>query len=784
VNWLIVKNDLKRNKAVNLTLLLFMLFSAGLAVLSLITASQTIRAIEEFHRAAQPPHFLQMHKGEIDQQRIDDFMAAYSGVAAWQTVPMIDVYGDNLQVRGGEETFSLADCRLDIGLVRQNEARDLLLDSAHRKVAVKKGEIGMPVLLRDQYGLELGDQVILETDSITRTFVIREFILDSQMNSSLVSSTRILLSDEDFAFLADRVGEREYLIEAYLQDAKAAPDFKTAYENAGLPQNGQAVTYAIIFLLSAFTDMVTVFLLLLVSLLLLLVAFLCVRFTLLAALEEEISEIGTLKAIGFPFADIRSLYLLKYRFLALTGIIAGSLLAWMASSVITGHISTTFGGTRTYPAAVALSLAAAGLIFLFITLYCQKLLGRIRKLTVVDAMVSGAGWGNGSGRVMDRLFFSRRLSANWLLGIGEISCYFRSWLMIFCVMIIAVLVILIPFNLRHTFAAPDFITYMGSSLEDILIEVENGQSLAAGYARTKQLLAEDAAIETYSEVRTVRLQAADADNRRLNIDIDCGAGAGEGLKYLSGTAPAGKGEIALSYLNAAETGKGTGDTLTLFIDQKPLDFVIAGVYQDVTSGGYTAKSEYDFPGSRAKKFTFSVDLKDTAEAAATAAAWSARLGAGISAVPMPEFIDQTLGGVVRQLKRIVLAAVAVGSGLTLLITFLFLKLRLAKDFSQIAVLKAVGFSSRDIKRQYLIKMGTVAAGGLLAGILLSNLLGEKIVSAALVGAGIGIKEIELVVNPYLTFLACPLFLLALLLLVTWFVARAVDRYDIMSIINE
>jgi len=725
-----------------------------------------------------------MHKGEINQEKIDEFMSGYKGITYWQTDTMIDVYGDNLTVVGNKDTYNLSDCRLDIGLVKQNETKDLLLNSEHKKVTVHEGEIGIPVLLKEMYGMKIGDHVILTYNDVNKEFVIKEFILDSQMNSPLCSSTRILLNNEDFESLSGKVGENEYLIEAYFNNSKDASDFQTAYENAGLPQNGQAVTYTMIFILSALTDIITVFVLLLVSLLLIIVSFICVRFTIMAALEEEIGEIGTMKAIGLPFADIRNLYLNKYRVLAMAGVIAGYILALLASGTITKHISTTFGNMRISALAVALSLVAAYLIFLLINFYCKKVLKRIKKLTVVDALVSGNGFGIDKGREKDGLHQSRKLSVNWLMGTREIFYQFKNWSIVFSVVIIAVLMMLIPFNLMNTFAAPEFITYMGSSLEDILIEVENGKTLETGYANVKQVLTNDESIEKYNEYQTVRVQTADTDNKRMNIDIDCGDNAGNELKYLMGKAPKGENEISLSYLNANETGNETGDTMVLFFDGRSQKFVISGIYQDVTSGGYTAKSKFDFPGMTAKKYTFSVNLKDNDDVENKADEWSKILGAGVTVDPMKEFINQTLGGVVKQLRRIVLAIVIIGAVLTMLITVLFLKLRLAKDLSEIAVLKAVGFSEHDIRKQYMIKIGCVSLTGILMGIILTNVLGEKIVNAALSFAGIGIKKVELIANPLIEYIICPLFLMALILLVTWIVVRTIKKYNIISIINE
>ncbi len=141
-----------------------MMFSASLAVLSVVVGVQTFTSISELYNTAQAPHFLQMHKGDINQEEIDDFMSGYAGITDWQTVTMIDIFGDDLTIVGSKETYNLSDCRLDIGLVKQNETKDLLLNSKHQKVVVREGEIGIPVLLREMYGMDIGDQVVLTSN--------------------------------------------------------------------------------------------------------------------------------------------------------------------------------------------------------------------------------------------------------------------------------------------------------------------------------------------------------------------------------------------------------------------------------------------------------------------------------------------------------------------------------------------------------------------------------------------------------------------------------------------
>lgn len=784
LNWLIVKNDIRRNKVINMALLLFIIFSVGLAVLSVLMSVQTFTSISELYKTAQPPHFLQMHKGEIYEEKIDEFMSSYEGITYWQTSKMIDVYGENLNVVNNEGTYNLSDCRLDIGLVKQNETKDLLLNSEHEKVIINEGEIGVPVLLREMYGMEIGNHIILNSADISMEFVINEFILDSMMNSTMSSSTRILLSDKDYHKLEDQVGENEYLIEAYFTNSKEASNFQTIYENAGLAQNGQAVTYSIIFLLSALTDIITVFVLLLVSILLICVSFICVKFTIMAVLEEEIGEIGTMKAIGLPFSDIRDVYLNKYRALAMSGAIIGYILAIVINDVFTKHISVTFGDIKISTLAVISSLTVGCLVFLFINHYCKKTLKKIKKVTVVDALVSGKGFGNDTRGIKDGLHKSKKLPVNWLMAIREVFYKFKRWIIVFAVVLIAVLMILIPVNLISTFKAPEFITYMGSSLEDILIEVENGEKLKTNYVKVKQVLENDNAIENYYEYRSVCVQTVSTDDELINLHIECGDNAGTELQYLSGNAPVGKNEIAISYLNAKIIGKETGDTTVLFFNNKEQEFVISGIYQDVTSGGYTAKSKYNFQGLIAEKYTFSVNLDNDAEVEKKADEWSEQIGSGVTVDPMEEFINQTLGGVVNQLETIIFAIVIIGASLSTLITVLFLKLRLAKDLSEIAALRAIGFSEKDIKMQYMIKIGCVSIIGIIVGIILTDILGDKIVSVALSFTGLGVKKVELINNYLIEYITCPLLLMVLILFVTWIILRGIKKYNIMTIINE
>lgn len=98
------------------------------AVTVTLMLTQLFTSITDMYETANPPHFLQMHKGELVQSDIDEFNENNKGIEHWQTVSMITVNGNELTVsHGKEKQFSLSDSRLDISLVKQNDKYDVLL---------------------------------------------------------------------------------------------------------------------------------------------------------------------------------------------------------------------------------------------------------------------------------------------------------------------------------------------------------------------------------------------------------------------------------------------------------------------------------------------------------------------------------------------------------------------------------------------------------------------------------------------------------------------------------
>lgn len=776
-------NDFKKNFGNHMILLLFMSLSVTLAASVFLMLAQLFTSITSMYETAKPPHFLQMHKGELKQEDLDAFNCSYPGIEHWQTVPMINVYGDNLIVckKEGGQAFSMEGCQLDIGLVKQNEMYDLLLDRERKVLHPQKGEIGIPVILLEQYPIAIGDEIYLKTENAEKHFLVTSYVYDGQMNSTMCSSTRFLINEEDFEELLGKAGETEYILEAYFKEPSMSVAYQTAYEQSdkNLPKEGQAITYTLIFLLSALTDIMMAMIFLLIGIFSITVAMICLRYTILAKIEEDKKEIGTMKALGIPGKGIRNLYLGEIRLLMGLGCVIGYSTALLLVRCFTGHMDRTFGrcqiGGDIYIAAAGICILVYGIILIF----TRSILSRLYRVTVVDILVTEKGFGKEKS-IRDGIHRTKRLPINLLIGLYEAR---KGYGMVFSLLLIITMLVLLPYRMVQTMEDKEFATYMGSPICDVMIELEKGNGLEERKQAVEKLLAAEQEADYVSDIfmlRRVRLQAKDSEGNLQGIHIDTGKEAGVGIQYLSGNRPATNGEMALSCLMAEQLGKKEGDSVTLFWAGKEQDFIVSGIYQDVTSGGRTAKTVYDFSDVEAEQYGFEVNFGKNPLSRSRLNVWREALGNGCVVDYMEDFIGQTLGGVTVQIKKTAQLAFMIGICLLGMIVTLFMKLRIAREERMFAGKRAIGIPLADIYRQEVYPVLIAGGVGMMAGMLLTGIIGDKVFSALFGMMGLGIKRIVFVSMPIGMYVFVSVLLLTVLGLIARIACRQIGNQKLVN----
>lgn len=779
----IVKNlsgDFRRNRTVNSVLFFFILLSSLFASAGTALIVNIAGSIGTLFSLSEVPHFIQMHSGEIETGVVRDFADADKRVKSFQIAEMLAV--DSGSIYLGESGENEAGSVMDISFVRQNSSFDFLLDLENSVINLSPGEIAVPVYFMQKRNLKPGNTVQIKTGQSVITFTIAAFLRDPLMNPAVVHSKRFLVSDSDYLELAGLFDEKEYLIEFLLEDPADTEDFSASYASSGLPSGGPSLDINLFRLLNSLADGITAAVIILASLLVILVAILALRFVLLASMESDSREIGVMKAIGLSAGSIRKLYLVKYLAVGLSASLSGWLLSVFLFPLISSGITLYAGKAKPDVSLYAIPLAASLIVSLTVAFSCLIILRRFKTITAVQALRSGDSRVKAAKHV--------RFSGLKKTGIKDINIFLAMrdlrqkpgmFSLLFFVFFFSVFLAVTPANFLSTIKSPDFISYMGIGRSDIRIDLRHSENSEERFLKMTEYLKSDSSVARVSPLVTSRFQVTETDGSTSFLNIETGDFSVFPLSYTEGRAPLDANEIALSSLKSREAGKGTGDSITVRIGRQEKKLKICGIYQDVTNGGRTAKALLPYNRDAVLWYTVNIDLASNADINKKTAEYST-LFHPARVTGIEGYLSQTLENTIRQLEKAAAASVAAGVFISALITLLFLKMLTARDAGRNAVMRSLGFSQADIRRQYLLKTLLLLALGTLAGTFFSNTVGEDIAGAfwSLMGA----EQVSLVINPIYSYIVIPLLLVSAVIMATLSGITDIRELSIAGIINE
>jgi len=332
----------------------------------------------------------------------------------------------------------------------------------------------------------------------------------------------------------------------------------------------------------------------------------------------------------------------------------------------------------------------------------------------------------------------------------------KTWWLLLGVFIISAFVMILPVNLFNTVNDASFSTYMGIEESDIRIDLQQSDHLEQRYHEIITTLNNDEAVADFSTLATCKFKARNNAGEWNNINVTTGDLSRFPLTYLEGATPAAESEIALSYLNANEMQAGIGDEITLLANGQEHSVVVSGIYQDVTNGGRTAKAVLPPDTDTLLWYVVNINIKPGYEISEKVNEYSAAFSQA-RVTDLNVYVLQTFSDTLKQLKTIRNITILVSAMMACLITSMFLKMLIVKDRAQIAIMKNIGFASKDIISQYIIKTLIILGIGITLGAALCNSLGEVFVSA--IGATQGAPKISFKINPLEAYLLYPIILM-------------------------
>ncbi|MFA5527755.1 MAG: ABC transporter permease [Peptostreptococcales bacterium] len=770
----LVYKDFKRNKVITITLTFFLMISTLFMAGGLRVTGTIISSMKGLNELAIPPQYLQMHKGDYDENVFKGFVENHEYINDSIIVKMLDIRNANIIYQGETLENSL----MDNGFVIQNEGFDFLLNMNNDIVVVKEGEIGVPVYYAEDIGIQVGDTITLHEGNYTKNLRVSTIIRDSSMNAALTSSKRFLINQTDLDEISGHMGEWEYLFEFILEEGTSTAILEKDYIDANMPSNGVAITGSQLSIMNNLSHGLIALIIIAISILLIMIAVLCLSYIIKATLADENHTIGEMKAIGFPNKAIEKLYQMKYIVLVLIASVVGYMAAIPFGDFFSSSAVMYCGNGTDEWMKWIFPLIGVILLSIIVIFRCKKTIYKNLRSSVVELL-------KGNDRIKKEGHYSLPIAGlrhgNLSIALGELKCKWKEYVVIFFVFIFSSFLILLPMNMKNTVENPSFMTYMGVGESDIRIDIQYTDKLIEQKDAAISYLEGDPEIAKYAIYQNSYVELQNSDGEWEYLRVENGDGSIFPLEYIEGGAPKDTEEIALSYLNASELGKDVGDHITVSYGGEELLFTVSGIYQDITYGGKTAKANIDFEDKDVEVYIIYLDVMDGVDIEEKTLELRSIL-TDSKITPISKFVSQTLGGITDNLSVISGAAIVISLVLVMLITVMILRLITAREHSAIAIKKSIGFSNKDIRIQFAIRILLIQFVAIVVGTLLANTIGEVILGMIL--SFMGASEIQMLVEPIKSYLLSPAAQLFLVFITVIVGSKVVKGYHIRGQIME
>ena len=762
--WKLVKNDLRHQflQTFNIAFFIF------LAVTFLATAGQLAihltDSVNQLVTSAKTPHILQMHTGQLDRERMQAFVEEHPEISDYQVLNFLNIDNADLAINGK----SLKDSVYDNGFSVQSPNFDFLQDLDGQRIEAAPGQVYVPIFYYMSGQMKLGD--VLTVGKID--LEVSGFVRDSQMNSSLSVSRRFIISQEDYDTI-EKMGSLEYLIEFRLYDLADSAAIETAYSQAGLESDGPPLmTYTLFQLINAFSDGMIILALIIISLLIILIALFCIRLTLLAKLEEDYRELAILKAIGLPLKNIKRFFLSKYLLVAGLSSLLGFLASFLVKQPLLVNMKIYFGETRTTIWTYLLALALTSLVFLVIAASMNRLAKQLKDLSLNPVQVQE------KELLPPRLNFLPRFLQ---LPLADLWARKKIYATMLSVFVLSFFVVLLPMSIYSTISDSSFINYLGLGDYDVRVDLSQISGKNQEVQGLIEELKADKHVEKMSVYRSYLLDYKTESGNLQKLWVDTGNQKDFSIRYIEGQAPETENEISLSKLRADDLEKTVGDQLTLILNGQEKKVTISGIYSDLTNGGKTAKANFSVENQETIWIIIPITLRAGSSHQDLADSYQDRYSfAKFSDVE--SYSEQIFGSTIQMMAAVSWWAFAGTIFLVFLITGLFIRMLFVKDLGQTALLKALGFSNREIQGQYMISSAMILLISLLLGNILVLTFGNHLGAAIL--SFIGIAGVSFIQNPLFNLILAPFILVLTTLLATKLAISDLGHLNISQLLKE
>ncbi len=780
----ILKKDLKKQKSVNIILLLFVTLSTIFLASSVSNISLVMNGLETYMERANVSDVMAVFGGEDEGEAFGRWLDDCSDVTEYAAEQLCEISAGDVSAGDADEAgvFDANGASLYLGAVGGRYAK--ALDSDGDDIALDPGEAAVSPALMERNGLHVGDELRFEVSGTTYTYRIAVQTRDIMYGNEMSGMGRFLFCKADY----DKMVSDSENVKIVVYGFNTLDPEKTLREI-----NQQNFTLLVnlfersIYPLLYVFDMIVAALLIVIGLCLILISLMILRFSLSFTMEENYREIGVLKAIGMRDRAIRRIYLVKYFALVAAGASVGVVLSIPVGKGMTESVSKNMvlGDSAD---AIGLNIVCGAAVIVFVTSMCVAFTGKLKKISVIEAIRSG-----GSGERYQRrrglsLYKRKYMGTVSFLGLNDILCNIKRYLVLFVTFCISFVLITVPLNTLTTMESdematkfslnPDAAVYMDRLEAKGETPYHNTADLESALRRIERELAERG-YEASLSVGALCFVEYTVDDQGKVIKPLTNYPIGENggyCEYSAGEAPRLENEVAFSRKIMEANHLEIGDTVTASIGGKERKFIITGYYSDYMQLGESARLNpaLDMSGEILSGYWKATVAMETALSQRELADQMKEQFPQYEWVTAQEAIDANIGTIKDTMHAMQLPMTVMLCLLIMLISLLMMKLFIVREKGQLAMLGSIGWRRGDIRKWLVMRMVWVVLLSMIFAVPLSMLSNRFILKNifAIMGA-----ELQIQVEPLKAYLLYPAVLLVGIMAATYFATGSVRRID-------
>ncbi len=762
----ILKKDLKRKKAMNVILLVFIILATMFVSSGVNNIISVTTALDDYFEMANAPDYMAITTNKSGAVDVDEVLNSAAAVDSFGKEKVLYMESDNITFESGNKTTST----LNYMFLQSDGdmSMNYILDDGGILESVKSGEFYLTASIAEEIGLEVGDKMTVKLGGVSCVLTFAGGVKDAVLGSKGINMHRYIISDEDFEkfITADNVekfygGELIYIRTADME--KMLTEIKPIIDNALLTGDKALLKFSYVF------DMMVIGILLAASVILVAVAFVILRFTIAFTLSEEYREIGVMKAIGIRNRKIRGLYLVKYVALSVIGAAIGLVLSFPFGEMLVSVFSQSIIINNQNVAFA--NIICAVLIVGIIMLFCYGCTGKVGKMAPIDAVRNGQSGERFRKKSIMSLANSKLHGTSFLALNDIVSSPKRFGIISFAFFLCLSFLLMLSSTastmksgtLFNAFGFADFdISARGKGSE--FMSEEGHEKLEKYLSDMEKKLAENDMPARCMKEMMFKLQVSHNENES-NVFIYQGTGTTADMyEYIEGTPPQSADEVALTRITANKLKANIGDTITIKTIDGDKEFMVTAIFQSMNNMGEGVRLHEDedinyiqvrFAIYTLIKFTDAPDEKEIASRMERIQKLYPELN---DVKNRAECISDQLQvtDTIDTIKQMVVVLTII---LASLITVLMERSFIVKEQGEIALMKAIGIRNKKIYAYHTLRFVFIGIITVIAAELFALPLAHLFIDPIFKMMGLEVS-VHYVISPFEMFLVFPLVILA------------------------